>query len=72
MRRALLPVLLVFLAAGCAKVEPAADFAKMAAVVAEREGAQPLWRRTPEDDAAVASPLLPPPGPPRSLRGRKP
>ena len=54
MRRALLPVLLVFLAAGCAKVEPQADFAKMAAVVAEREGVQPLWRRTPEDDAAVA------------------
>ena len=54
MGRALLTLLLVFLAAGCAKVEPAADFAKMAAVVAEREGAQPLWRRTPEDDAAVA------------------
>lgn len=52
MGRALLTLLLVSWPP--AAPEPAADFAKMAAVVAEREGVQPLWRRTPEDDAAVA------------------
>lgn len=53
MRRALTLLCLVAVLAGCAKVEPQADFAKMAATVAARENAEPLWQRTPEDEAYV-------------------
>ncbi len=48
----LLPVFaLLVLVAGCAKVQPEADFAKTAQLVAARSGQQPVWVRTPEDAA---------------------
>lgn len=54
--RRLLPVLgllAVLTLTGCAKVEPQADFATMATLVAAREETQPLWQRTPQDEAFV-------------------
>ncbi|EHJ49001.1 outer membrane efflux protein [Solidesulfovibrio carbinoliphilus subsp. oakridgensis] len=54
MRRPLLFLCLVAALAGCAKVRPEADFAKTAALVAATEDSQPLWVRTPEDEAFVA------------------
>lgn len=53
MRHSTLVLGLLALLAGCAKVEPQADFAKMAAMVAAREQVEPLWQRTPEDEAFV-------------------
>uniref|UniRef100_I2Q727 Outer membrane protein n=1 Tax=Desulfovibrio sp. U5L TaxID=596152 RepID=I2Q727_9BACT len=55
MRRPLLLLCLLAALAGCAaKVRPEADFGKTAALVAATEDSQPLWVRTPEDEAFVA------------------
>ena len=53
MRRLIPSLCLLSVLVGCAKVEPQADFARMAALVAAREHEQPLWQRTPEDEAFV-------------------